>query len=102
VAKGITINGLVILSNEPHGHTDPPGGLEQYYRRNVIGGVGAFVVVSVGFESFVDALIKKLTTEIAAQGTRVTLENGEHPRLAKYGASSRHDDSQVVYSSHEF
>jgi hypothetical protein len=70
VAKGITINGLAILSNDPRDHLNPPGGLEQYYRRNVIGGVGAFVVVSVGFKSFGDALIKKLTTEIAAQGGR--------------------------------
>ena len=68
VAKGITINGLAILSlsNDLRDHINPPGGLEQYYRRNVIGGLGAFVVVSVGFESFGDALIKKLTTEIAA------------------------------------
>ena len=66
VAKGITINGLAILSNDPRGHINPPGGLEQYYRHNVIGGLGAFVLVSVGFESFSDALIKKLTTEIAA------------------------------------
>lgn len=74
VARGITINGLAILSNEPHDHTDPPGGLEQYYRRNVIGGLGAFVVVSVDFESFGDALIKKLTTEIAAP---------RHPRYVR-------------------
>jgi hypothetical protein len=66
VAKGITINGVAILSNDLRDHINPPGGLEQYYRRNVIGGLGAFVVVSIGFESFGDALIKKLTTEIAA------------------------------------
>jgi len=67
VAKGITINGLAILSNDPRDHhINPRGGLEQYYRRNVIGGPGAFVVVSVGFESFGDAVIKKLTAEIAA------------------------------------
>jgi hypothetical protein len=66
VAKGVTINGLAILSNDLRDHINPPGGLEQYYRRNVIGGLGAFVVVSIGFESFGDALIKKLTTEIAA------------------------------------
>jgi len=67
VAKGITINGLAILSNDLRDHhINPRGGLEQYYRRNVIGGLGAFVVVSVGFESFGDTLIKKLTTEIAA------------------------------------
>src|SRR6202023_1884128 len=73
VAKGITINGLVILSqtqmssNSAHAneHTNPPGGLANYYRDNVIGGPGAFVVVAENFNSFGDAIIKKLIAEIA-------------------------------------
>jgi hypothetical protein len=69
VAKGITINGLVILSERqvpwnPE-HTNPPGGLEKYYRENVIGGPGAFVVVAEGFQSFGRAIIKKMIAEIA-------------------------------------
>ena len=47
IAKGITINGLVILtepsSHSYSSHTNPPGGLANYYRNNVIGGAGAFV-----------------------------------------------------------
>src|SRR5215470_15702338 len=39
LAKGVTINGLVILTEQslPFGadHTNPPGGLENYYRNNV-------------------------------------------------------------------
>ena len=27
-------------------HTNPPGGLDAYYRNNVIGGPGAFVMVA--------------------------------------------------------
>ncbi len=50
VAKGITINGLVILSDRPMPwnpeHTNPPGGLANYYRNNVIGGPGAFVIAA--------------------------------------------------------
>ncbi len=69
VAQGVTINGLVILSQSqvpwnPE-HTNPPGGLEQYYRDNVIGGPGAFVVAAEGFESFGRAIIKKMIAEIA-------------------------------------
>ena len=56
VAKGITINGLVILSERPlpwnPEHTNPPGGLAKYYRDNVIGGPGAFVMVAEDFNSF--------------------------------------------------
>ena len=65
VAKGITINGLTILNNDMREHTNPPGGLENYYRRNVIGGPDAFVMVAEDFEAFGSALVKKLATEIA-------------------------------------
>jgi hypothetical protein len=69
VAKGITINGLVILSDRPMSwnpdHTNPPGGLEAYFRNNVIGGPGAFVIVAEDFNSFGQAIVKKLIAEIA-------------------------------------
>jgi hypothetical protein len=69
VAKGIVINGLVILSDRPvpwnAEHTNPPGGLEKYYQDNVIGGPGAFVLVAENFNSFGRAIIKKLIAEIA-------------------------------------
>jgi hypothetical protein len=69
LAKGITINGLVILtplseSFRPE-HTNPPGGLEKYFQDNVIGGFGAFTVVAENHESFGRALTKKLIAEIA-------------------------------------
>jgi hypothetical protein len=69
VAKGITINGLVILSENPMSwnpdHTNPPGGLDAYYRNNVIGGPGAFVMVAKNFETFGQAIISKLIAEVA-------------------------------------
>jgi hypothetical protein len=69
LAKGVTINGLVILtplseSFRPE-HTNPPGGLEKYFQDNVIGGFGAFTVVAESHESFGRALTKKLIAEIA-------------------------------------
>jgi hypothetical protein len=69
VAAGVTVNGLVILTDQPppwaSEHTNPPGGLEKYYRNNVIGGPGAFVLVAKDFNSFGNLLIKKLIAEIA-------------------------------------
>lgn len=69
IAKGVTINGLVILTEPPSSsysnHTNPPDGLANYYRNNVIGGDGAFVVVAENFNSFGNAIIKKLIVEIA-------------------------------------
>jgi len=70
VAQGITINGLVILTPAPEAwnayHTNPPGGLEEYYRQSVIGGPGAFVVAAEDFNSFGQAIVKKLIAEIAS------------------------------------
>ena len=70
VAKGVVINGLVILSDRPvpwnAEHTNPPGGLEKYYQDNVIGGPGAFVLVAENFNSFGRAIIKKMIAEIAS------------------------------------
>ena len=57
VAAGISINGLAILTEEPW--------LEAYYRSNVIGGPGAFVVAARDFRSFADAMLRKLVQEIA-------------------------------------
>jgi hypothetical protein len=70
VARGVTINGLVILSERPMSwnadHTNPPGGLDNYYRNNVIGGPGAFVMVAENFNSFGQAILNKLIAEIAS------------------------------------
>jgi hypothetical protein len=58
VASGIGINGLPILALEPD--------LDHYYYDSVIGGPGAFVVAAQNYETFADAILKKLIIEIAA------------------------------------
>ena len=69
LAKDITINALVILTpiNESFRpeHTNPPGGLEKYFKDNVIGGPGAFTVAAESHADFGRALTKKLIQEIA-------------------------------------
>jgi hypothetical protein len=58
VSHGVTVNGLPITSgDEPH--------VDDWYRANVIGGPGAFVVVADGFAAFADAFRQKLTLEVA-------------------------------------
>jgi len=57
VATGITINGLAILTEEPW--------LEDYYRHNVIGGEASFVIVAQDMNSFAEAMLRKLVTELA-------------------------------------
>jgi hypothetical protein len=70
LAKGVTINGLVIMSEQKNFHTDPPGGLDAYYRNNVIGGPGAFVMVAENFSSFGQTILNKLSAEITSKPTR--------------------------------
>jgi Protein of unknown function (DUF1194) len=70
LAEGVTINGLAIINDKPNPgyafHTQPPGGLPEWYRQNVIGGPGAFLRVVEDFRSFADAMTNKLVSEIAA------------------------------------
>lgn len=73
VGKGIIINGLAIINEKTGGvsgsflyaHTHPLGGLPDYYRANVIGGPGAFVLQIVNFDTFAQAMTAKLVTEVS-------------------------------------
>lgn len=68
--KGITINGLAILSDVPlpsnPWHTHPPGGLLAWYENNVIGGPGAFAMSAESFEAFGASIASKLIKEISS------------------------------------
>lgn len=62
VQQGIRINGLPILTVEPD--------LDQYYRKNVIGGPGAFAIVAKTYDEYSDAILRKLVTEISQDQRR--------------------------------
>jgi hypothetical protein len=69
VRQGIVINGLPTVRDEavpwnPE-HTHPPGGLPAYYRNNVAGGLGSFVVQVDNRDLIRDAILKKFIAEIA-------------------------------------
>jgi hypothetical protein len=75
VAQGIAINGLAIINEHPENvyirqHVQPPEGLPEYYRRNVIGGPGSFLVEVEGFDTFAEAIVRKLISEIAGRDSR--------------------------------
>ena len=73
LAEGVTINGLAIINDHPvswtYAHVQPPGGLPNYYRENVIGGPSSFVLEVHDFNTFGEAMTRKLVTEIASRGT---------------------------------
>jgi hypothetical protein len=86
VTAGITINGLAIINEHPvswtFAHVQPPGGLQNYYKENVTGGPGSFVLEIRDFHTFADAMTRKLIAEIAAAPVST--------RLAREGEAARH------------
>ena len=74
VKAGITINGLAIINDHPvswtFAHVQPPGGLANYYRANVTGGPGSFVLEVHDFSTFGEAMTRKLVDEIAARPSK--------------------------------
>jgi hypothetical protein len=89
IEGGAVINGLTIFNRRAAAlggylaqHTNPPGGLAQYYRDNVIGGRGSFVVPIDDFNSFADAMTRKLVNEIAS-----TRPAGRDPAYVSTGKS---------------
>ena len=77
VAAGITINGLPITALEPD--------LDRYYRDNVIGGPGAFVIAAESYETFADAILRKLIVEIARHAANVSpISRGEVPGSRRF------------------
>jgi hypothetical protein len=58
IDQGVTINGLAILNELPL--------LEQYFRKYLISGEGAFVMVAQDYTDFAQAIIHKLVREISS------------------------------------
>jgi hypothetical protein len=67
VAEGVTINGLPIMNDRPTFGRPSPVPLDHYYRESVIGGDGAFLIAAEDFESFGNAVRRKLVREIAGR-----------------------------------
>ena len=67
--KGIIINGLAIANESDipwlQRHTHPPGGLANYYRHSVTAGETSFVLEVHDYNSFAEAVTRKLVQEIA-------------------------------------
>lgn len=68
LAQGIVLNGLAVLDRSPQPSAllagIPP--VDEYFRDEVIGGPGAFLMVAEGYEAFAGAVRRKIIREIAA------------------------------------
>lgn len=66
VAKGITVNGLPLMTNGGLASSFSIKDLDEYYSNCVIGGPGAFMVPVNDWQQFPDAVRRKLIVELAA------------------------------------
>jgi hypothetical protein len=89
VAEGITVNGLPITTVEPD--------LERYYRDNVIGGPSSFVIAAKNYETFADAILRKLIAEIAS--VEQPEKQSSFAALAKSSGQPQFPGVMMVYLS---
>lgn len=66
LGKGIVLNGLAVLDRTPQPWMAGLPPLDAYFRDEVIGGPGAFLMVAEGYASFDQAVKRKIIREIAA------------------------------------
>jgi Protein of unknown function (DUF1194) len=78
VAAGVTINGLVIMNDRPTPgfFQMPQPALDEFFRAQVIGGPGAFVIAIDDFSTFAYAIVNKLLKEIAGDPPTTNLADG--------------------------
>jgi len=67
LARGITINGLPLMTREGMGSQWHLDDLDVYYRHCVIGGANAFVIPVLTWEHFPDAVRQKLVLELVGR-----------------------------------
>ena len=91
VKQDITINGLAIINDRPNPfggyYQEPRPPLDQYFLDNVIGGPGAFLIVTHGFKDFTQAVIAKLIREIV--GTEPGTRYAASPDPSRAGLARR-------------
>lgn len=91
--KGITVNGLPLMTGGGFASTFDIGDLSQYYADCVIGGPGAFMVPVNDWSQFPEAVRRKLVLELAGPWSpvwRAEIAN-EKPLVIKAQATPRSD-----------
>ncbi|MDP3899372.1 MAG: DUF1194 domain-containing protein [Mesorhizobium sp.] len=86
VERGITINGLPLMTNGGIATAYDIGNLDDYYTACVIGGPGAFMIPVNDWSQFPEAIRRKLVLELA---------HAAHPTLV----AMRADDPPVILAS---
>lgn len=89
IARGITINGLVIRQKDYSLGELAYVDLRQHYERNVIGGPGAFLMTARDFEDFRIAIRRKLVREITGPLSARSEHAAPGPNRGKSGTNTK-------------
>lgn len=73
LSKGVTINGLPLLTREGMGNDWHLENLDVYYQTCVIGGPGSFVIPVLDWADFAEAVRRKLVLEMSANPAPETI-----------------------------
>lgn len=71
LSQGLTINGLPLMTRDELSRIWDLPDLDEYYRRCVIGGPGAFVIPVLDWSQFADAIKRKIVLEISGLPERI-------------------------------
>jgi hypothetical protein len=92
IAKGVTINGLPIVTEADKFDVYYLPDLDKFYAGCVIGGPHAFIQVAHGFEDFARAIRRKLVFEISDSGHAPS----QNPNIVKVAARVPGDPSRTA------
>ncbi|WP_162906891.1 DUF1194 domain-containing protein [Algihabitans albus] len=79
IVEGVTVNGLAILNEDPS--------VDHYFKTNVIGGSGAFLLSATDYQDFSRAIKQKLLREIA--GPPIAQAPGSQPAVEQMPRTAR-------------
>ena len=88
IARGITVNGLVIHNEEYDLGELAKINLVDHYRQHVVGGPGSFLMIAKDFEDFRTAIRKKLLREITGPVVSLAEPKGLTAALQRKGGAA--------------
>jgi hypothetical protein len=88
VQQGITVNGLAILNEDPS--------VDQYFKGNVIGGSGAFLLSATDYKDFARAIKQKLLREIAGPPIAEAPTPAPQPRATQAAMGGEGGDADAL------
>ena len=95
VQRGITVNGLPLMTRMGLMSAFDIDDLDQYFKECVVGGAGAFVLPVFGWDQFAAAVRRKLVLELSGKPAFPDNRKRELPQLVSMVQTSNHYDCLI-------